>query len=498
MESGKLIPFPLEKRFPASRLKAYTFRVYLVRGPYGEEAAGRTIYRTLKLRGDQTLEDLHFGILCAFDREEDRPYEFCFGKEPFDGREAKYVCTPCCTPLTEEEDQEGDGCCGVARSVNLESLGLEEGQSFAYWFDLRNEWEHRVQVAAVEPARASEDYPWLVEKVGSAPELLPDREGGDGEDLEEIVEEDMITLLVGELQVRWREQVENVPLRADTRLATALRKLPAHWLEGMCEHHGIEDPGTRKGRVERLAAHLDSIKRLRRIWRSLPLPSREMLGWLVAEKEGWVKIQQLSRRYGTDPDISWWWNEGQVPETPLGLLRLNGLVYVGRTREGKRRVRIASVPVDLREALLTIVLDPKSMEDVSALLKAPGREPLDPAEPCPEHGGRAAYQDPWRGVEALNLKSFLAVCPYRKDTEGLYTQMLGRVRREPTAFPKKDMREFLGRMIQGESDWNRLAAYKLGLAVLDERFVTSALADPSPLIRQWAQNALDNHQERLF
>ena len=53
-------------------------------------------------------------------------------------------------------------------------------------------------------------------------------------------------------------------------------------------------------------------------------------------------------------------------------------------------------------------------------------------------------------------------------------------------------------MIRGKSVWSRLEAYRLGLSVLDERFVVSALKDHSPTIRQWAQGVLEDPQENLF
>ena len=53
-------------------------------------------------------------------------------------------------------------------------------------------------------------------------------------------------------------------------------------------------------------------------------------------------------------------------------------------------------------------------------------------------------------------------------------------------------------MIRGSSVWSRLEAYKLGLVLLDERFVEPALTDNSRLIQQWAENVLEPPQERLF
>ena len=92
MKTGKVIPFPIERRVPSYQPKAYTLRVYLVRGPYGKELEGKEIFRTLQIRGDQTLEDLHYAILYSFEREKDNDYEFCTGKDPYDRSGVRYVC----------------------------------------------------------------------------------------------------------------------------------------------------------------------------------------------------------------------------------------------------------------------------------------------------------------------------------------------------------------------------------------------------------------------
>ena len=90
MEKGKVIPFPSDRRALLSRPNVYVLRVYLVSGPYGEESVGNEIFRTLKLRGDQTLEDLHHAIFHSYEREHDRYYGFCLGMDPNDPEGVRY------------------------------------------------------------------------------------------------------------------------------------------------------------------------------------------------------------------------------------------------------------------------------------------------------------------------------------------------------------------------------------------------------------------------
>lgn len=507
MERGKVIPFPFHRKTSVPRRNAYTLRVFLVSGPYGEESVGQEIFRTLMLCGDQTLEDLHHAILCSYEREHDRHYEFCLGVNPNDPGGVRYTCREAVSQhgLYGRGKPGAGGRVGLAPLATIESLGLTQGQFFGYWYDQIEQWIHLIHVVSIEPVDDMEDYPLLLEKEGGLPAPVPSeaesRRNEPGPD--EFGEEDFLVLLIGELQMRWRRQIENAPLNPNTRLRTALGKLPSHWVEAICRQG---DPGeerrTRKACIEGLCERLPREDNLRMIWSSLPLPSREVLSWILLENQGWVKVQNLSRRFGADTDITWWWNEGQVPATPLGLLRMRGLVFVGKVRDGKRRVRIAVVPVELRKALTRIAQDPRCME---------GGPPVRPS--CERHASALSRNqenlleapvserpepDPWKGLESFNLRSFLSVCPLRAETEGIYAHTLGRIRRSPEAFPKRHVRELLTRMIRGRSVWSRLEAYKLGLVVLDEGFVASALTDTSRLIQQWAEEVLESPQERLF
>ena len=204
----------------------------------------------------------------------------------------------------------------------------------------------------------------LIEKVGNSPSLQSQEEMDEPDDSEqeEFSENDLLGLLMGEFQVLWRQEAEDVLMRPNTRLKTALNKLPSHWLQGICQQIGLEELKNRKERLLKLAKVLPESQTLERIWRPLPESSREVLRWILLKREGWATIQHLSRKFGRDTDTTWWWNEGQTPKTPLGLLRVFGLIYVGKTKYGKRRMRIATIPVELRKPLKRILRDPALAE----------------------------------------------------------------------------------------------------------------------------------------
>ena len=63
-----------------------TLEVFLSDGPVSEKFARKNpaVSRTIPIRGDQTLEDLHHAVFVAFDREEEHMDEFQFGTGPMD------------------------------------------------------------------------------------------------------------------------------------------------------------------------------------------------------------------------------------------------------------------------------------------------------------------------------------------------------------------------------------------------------------------------------
>lgn len=505
---GRIIPFsprgtgtPIAAGLP----RVYTLRVYLTRGPYGKEAVGREIYRTIQIRGDQTLEDLHYAIFCSFDRLEEQCYEYSFGKNPSVRSGPRYAGWP---PL-EDLGRLGRQKVRSARLCSIDSLGLDESQVFGYWFGAVGEWVHLVQVLAIGPAKPHEEYPLLLEKVGAAPVIDPSRKTeGTGAEQGQSLAEEVLCLLLGEFQNRWRRDAENVPIGPSTRLASALGRLPTPWLDGVRRRLRAKKAAARRDLVQELVRRLSNDAVLRQIWQALPVPSREMLSWILTEQGGWVTVQKLSRRYGVDRDISWWWNDGQEPVTPLGLLRLHGLVYVGKAEIRGRRCRIAAVPADLRTMLRRIVAEREKENETGghgagaaaavAVPEQEGRRGIGCGTPAGRGTGKVGQPDPWQGVDTLPLGSFLSVCPLRPDTEGLYVRMLGRIRRNPKAFPKIHLQAFLGRMVRQGSSWARLAAYKLGFSLYGRRFAEPARRDEAGIVRKWVRDLLDDRQEDLF
>ena len=123
------------------------------------------VSRTIQIRGDQTLEDLHNAIFDAFGRFDHHMYEFQFGEGPMDPKAPRY-----CLPEAFEADMgEEDPPAGRVDRTRIDSLGLEVGRSFGYWFDFGDDWWHQVNVEAIEPKAPTGRFPRVTKRVGKSP-----------------------------------------------------------------------------------------------------------------------------------------------------------------------------------------------------------------------------------------------------------------------------------------------------------------------------------------
>jgi hypothetical protein len=183
---------PAEKSGP----RLYTLEVLVTGGPMSDEfvQANPTVSRTIQIRGDQTLDDLHGAINDAFDRDDDHMYAFY-------------------APAGRGKDDDKELVSGAL----ISSLNLRAGRVLRYHFDFGDDWIHDVQVKAVGEPDASEKYPNVIQKVGESPPQYPDLEEEDWDDEDDESEEDMpeaaaadVSLLIGEMHLKAHEYAKAV------------------------------------------------------------------------------------------------------------------------------------------------------------------------------------------------------------------------------------------------------------------------------------------------
>jgi hypothetical protein len=139
--------------------RLFTLKVYVVDGPLPERYAGKELSRTIQIRGDQTLADLHRAIFDAFDRWEDHLYEFQFGKGPHDPDGARYA----------PHLMGGSRDAADVTKTTLDSLGLDDETPFGYWFDFGDDWYHQINVLEIGKVPKGRRFPKVVARVGKSP-----------------------------------------------------------------------------------------------------------------------------------------------------------------------------------------------------------------------------------------------------------------------------------------------------------------------------------------
>jgi hypothetical protein len=145
----------------------YTLEVFIISGPIAKSFAekNKVISRTIQIRGDQTLQDLHHAIFDAFDREQEHMYEFQIGgKGPMDPKAQRYVLS-----VSRDYEMSDHRPAGDIKHTTIESLGLKIDDAFGYWFDFGDDWWHQINVVAIEENVGRERFPKVIKRVGESP-----------------------------------------------------------------------------------------------------------------------------------------------------------------------------------------------------------------------------------------------------------------------------------------------------------------------------------------
>ena len=147
----------------------YTFKVNL--------KGSKRMWRTVVLRGDHTLTDLHEIIYEAFDRYDEHLYSFYFPKAVtssgrFDFQPKEYT-----SPIMlKERDPFSPRRPINAATTTLDSLHLQVGQTFEYLFDFGDNWLHEIKVVSKEPVQDKVKLPMIAERKGDSPPQYPEPE----------------------------------------------------------------------------------------------------------------------------------------------------------------------------------------------------------------------------------------------------------------------------------------------------------------------------------
>jgi hypothetical protein len=153
-----------------------------------------------------------------------------------------------------------------------------------------------------------------------------------------------------------KKKQDSIQISLNTRIAVVLNKYPSQWVDGICEALGIPVKNVKREKVLATADMLSDVAKLRGIIDELPKDSLKALRF-VYENGGWVRYGQLTKRFGGEEEKdSWWWNE-KPPASPIGQLRLHGLLAVGKNPMKGRMYKVVVIPKEVREGLKELEYD---------------------------------------------------------------------------------------------------------------------------------------------
>ena len=157
-------PEPADEGRVAAGEPVYTFKVYL-----GKKLKKRPrVWRTIAIRGDQTLDDLHNAIFDAFDRWDEHLYSFYLRGEEFTAPAEEPAVPGLFAGLFGSPGKD-------AGEAVVNELGLGVGDWFTYLFDFGDEWWHVVElVGTEEKGGLGAEYPVVLERRGESPPQYPD------------------------------------------------------------------------------------------------------------------------------------------------------------------------------------------------------------------------------------------------------------------------------------------------------------------------------------
>jgi hypothetical protein len=138
-------------------VRALAFQAALVGEP-------DVVVRTIAMREDQTLEQLHEALRLAFGWADPHLYSFWVGSKFWDSEGDEYTA-----PFEVEEM----GKDKRSARTPIAELGLRKGRSLAYVFDFGDEWRLLLKVADTWDAE-DDAYPVLVEAHGTPPPQYPE------------------------------------------------------------------------------------------------------------------------------------------------------------------------------------------------------------------------------------------------------------------------------------------------------------------------------------
>lgn len=137
---------------------------------------------------------------------------------------------------------------------------------------------------------------------------------------------------------------EKLILSDYSKLTAILNKYPSQWVDGICSELSLDTKGRKNIKSQIIAEKLK--KDMHLILTTLPEKSKEVLK-IILNNRGYVNYGKLKE---FDDEISFWWINNP-PTSTIGILRVKGLLAVGKMPKNGRMYEVALIPEDIREEI---------------------------------------------------------------------------------------------------------------------------------------------------
>ena len=141
------------------------------------------------------------------------------------------------------------------------------------------------------------------------------------------------------------KDAEKIILSESTKLTAVLNKYPGNWVNGICNGLSIDAKGKKNIKAQLIAEKLNAD--MSAVFSSLPDKSKEALR-MILDSGGSVNYGKL-KEY--DDQISFFWET--PPQSTIGVLRAKGLLVVGKMPQKGKMYKVALIPKDIREAIIS-------------------------------------------------------------------------------------------------------------------------------------------------
>ena len=142
---------------------------------------------------------------------------------------------------------------------------------------------------------------------------------------------------------------ESIMINDRTSLHAAMSKYPSQWVDGICVALGIAIVGKRKEEKVKLASSRIESGHFEELLIRKKLSPGSIQALRLLKGNGWLmKYGRLTSRFSHDVGLQW---SEKPPSSDLGLLRLHGLLVVGKMPAEGKMHKAAAVPVEARASI---------------------------------------------------------------------------------------------------------------------------------------------------